>query len=60
LYLVNYSKKGTEYEDEVLLMKVVEVDPSRDPPIKTRNKKFTRKQYSTWFRKLNKRGQRLL
>ncbi len=29
LYLVNYSKKDTEYEDEVLVMKVLSVDKTK-------------------------------
>lgn len=58
LYLVNYAKSGTKYEDEVLLMRVRDIDPSVEPPIKTSDKKFTREEYSDWFRKLNERGQR--
>jgi hypothetical protein len=56
LYLVNYSKKGTTYENEVLLMKVLDVDRNKIPPVKTRDTKFTRKEFSKWFRELNARG----
>jgi hypothetical protein len=57
LYLVNYSKKGTKYENEVLLMEVQNVDPKdMASPVKTIDKKMTRKEYSKWFREMNQRG----
>ena len=56
LYLVNYSKKGTQYEDQVLLMEVQHIDPSLSPVVKTTDYKLTREQYSDWFRELNKCG----
>ena len=58
LYLVNYSKRGTEYEDHILAMKVIDVDPDTSPHVRTRNKKFTRREFSKWFRALNRRGNR--
>ena len=56
LYLVNYSKKGTRYQDQILLMEVLNVDPSTQPPVRTKNIKFTRSEFSKWFRELNRRG----
>lgn len=59
LLLVNYAKQGTAYADQVLAMKVNDVNPSDpDAPVKTTDKKFTRERFSAWFRKLNQRGKR--
>jgi hypothetical protein len=58
LILVNYSKKGTKFEDQVLLMRVDDVNPEQPDPVKTTNAKLTRSQYSEWFRAMNKRGMR--
>lgn len=58
LYLFNYAKKGTEYEDQVLGMRVLDVDPSSETPVKTKKRKFTRAEFSQWFRDLNARGRR--
>ncbi|MCD6318738.1 hypothetical protein J7M02_06685 [Candidatus Aerophobetes bacterium] len=58
LYLVNYAKKGTKHGDEVLLMEVLRIDPD-DPekkPVRTRNIRMTRDEFSKWFRELNSRG----
>lgn len=52
LYLVNYAKKGTKSEDEILLIEVLDVD---DQGIKKENlTRMTRKQFSDFFRSLNK------
>ena len=56
LYLVNYSKSGTKYQDQVLLMEVLNVDKGRTLPVETRDTRFTRKEFSEWFRALNSRG----
>lgn len=56
LYLVNYSKKGTLFEDQVLVMRVDEINQSQSSPVKTTDRKFTRQEFSAWFRGLNKRG----
>jgi len=56
LYFVNYAKKGTEYENEVLLMEVLNVGKDEAPPVRTKNTRFTRDQFSQWFRELNLRG----
>ena len=58
LYLVNYSKKGTEYEDQVLLMDVEEINGKSSPPVITKDTKMTRNDFSDWFRVLNKRGKK--
>ncbi|MEW5941854.1 MAG: hypothetical protein AB1750_19495 [Chloroflexota bacterium] len=58
LLLVNYSKKGTKHENEVLLMRVDNVDANQSEPVKTTDKKLTRAEYSAWFRQMNKRGMR--
>lgn len=52
LYLVNYAKKGTKAEDEVLLIEVLDVDENG---ITAENKtKYTREKFAEWFRKLNR------
>ncbi len=52
LYLVNYAKRGTKSEDEILLIEVLDLDENG---IKKENlKKMTRKQFSDFFRNLNK------
>ena len=56
LYLVNYSKKGTQYENEVLLMEVKSINSKENPPVNTTDKRMTRSEFSQWFRELNKRG----
>jgi hypothetical protein len=58
LYLVNYSKKDEEFADQVLLMDVEYVDESKKPIVKTVDTKFTRSEFSKWFRELNSRGRR--
>lgn len=58
LYLVNYSKKGTKFENQVLLMEVENIDRSSKPPVKTIDNKYTREGFSEWFRRLNQRGKR--
>ena len=58
LILVNYTSKGTKYEDEVLVMNVEYIDESKSPPVKTVDQKMTRVQFSNWFRDLNMRGKR--
>jgi len=58
LYLVNYAKKGTKFEDEVLLMEVQYVNEAEIPKVKTNDTKLTRSGFSTWFRDLNSRGKR--
>ena len=59
LYLVNYSKKGTKYEDQILLMEVISVDKDdAEKPVKTEDRRITREIFSGWFRELNKRGRR--
>ncbi len=56
LYLVNYAKKGTAHEDKVLLMEVQNVNKDKQPHVETINTRFTREEYSDWFRALNRRG----
>jgi len=57
LYLVNYAKAGTKYEDQVLLMEVINVNESDEKePVKTTDRKMTREEFSKWFRDLNSRG----
>jgi hypothetical protein len=58
LILVNYAKKGTQFENEVLLMRVDDVNPEQEKPVKTVDTKLTRAEYSEWFRTMNKRGMR--
>jgi hypothetical protein len=56
LYLINYSKLGTKFQDQVLLMDVIDINKESSPPVKTKDTQMTRKQFSDWFRELNKRG----
>lgn len=56
LYLVNYSKKGTQYENEVLLLEVENVNQTQTPPVKSKDAKFTRSEFSEWFRNMNLLG----
>ena len=58
VFLVNYAKKGTAFEDQILLMKVKGIDPANKLPVKTIDKKLTRAGFSDWLRQLNKRGRR--
>ena len=52
LYLVNYAKKGTAHEDEVLLIEVKKLDGTGiKEEIKT---EYTRDQFGELFRKLNR------
>lgn len=51
LYLVNYAKKETKHEDEILLIEVLDVDESG---IKKENvTRMNRAQFSDYFRRLN-------
>ncbi len=56
LFLVNYSKKGTLYDNEVLLMNVIDISDNSTTPVKTKDKKYTREEFSDWLRQLNKEG----
>lgn len=53
LILVNYAKKGTKNEDKVKVMIVKDLD-EKQGITKEKESKMTRKQFSDWFRKLNK------
>lgn len=50
LFLVNYAKKGTKYENEILFMEVEHVDFNG---IKTKDTKTTREKFAKWYRKFN-------
>lgn len=57
LYLVNYAKKGTKYQDQVLLMEVIDInEDDKNKPVKTKDVKMTREEFSNWLRELNRRG----
>lgn len=51
LYLVNYAKKNTKHEDEILVMKVTDYT---EDGITTDNCQHTRKSFSDFFKRLNK------
>lgn len=53
LILVNYAKKGTKNEDKVKVIVVKDID-EKEGLTKYKEYKWTRKQFSDWFRKLNK------
>ena len=52
LILVNYAKKGTKNEDKVKVIVVKDID-EKEGLTKYKEYKWTRKQFSDWFRKLN-------
>src|SRR5690606_24205448 len=55
LILVNYASKGTEYEDHVLVMRVLKIDENDyEEPIKTQNYPMTRAEFKKRFRDLNR------
>ncbi len=51
LYLVNYAKKGTKSEDEVLLIEVQDIN--ENGIIKEKKTKYTRESFKEWFSKIN-------
>lgn len=51
LYLVNYAKKGTKAEDEVLLIEVLDIDENG---IKKQHvTRYSRGRFAEWFKQLN-------
>ncbi|NIS94987.1 MAG: hypothetical protein GTN97_03560 [Nitrosopumilaceae archaeon] len=56
LYLVNYTEKGNDFEDEILLMEVRTINKDQSEPVKTTYEYFTRNEFSDWFRELNAKG----
>lgn len=55
LYLVNYAKKGTQHENLIKVMKVINVDENnRTSPVITKDYNTTRAEFSKFFRELNK------
>ena len=53
LYLVNYAKIGTKHADKITMLKVLEVN-AESGIVRERKKEFTRAEFSSWFRKLNR------
>lgn len=53
LFLVNYAKLGTKYENEIRIIVVEDIDKNKGI-IKEESIKTTREKFSEWFRKLNK------
>ena len=52
LYLINYSKIGTKYENEILVIEVLDMN---EGGITEENIiKYTRQEFKKWFRKLNR------
>lgn len=52
LYLVNYAKKGTRAENEVLLIEVLDID--ENGIVEENRTRYTRDRFAEWFRKLNR------
>ena len=52
LYLVNYAKKGTRAEQEVLRIQVLDMDETGITREKT--ERFTRETFARWFQELNR------
>lgn len=51
LYLVNYARKDTRFENEVLLLRVLSMNEDR---MYTEEKKYSRAEFQKWFRNLNR------
>jgi hypothetical protein len=51
LYLVNYAKKGTKSEQEILLIEVLDMDETGI--LQEKQTEFNRKDFSQWFIKLS-------
>ena len=54
--MINYSKKNTQYENEILLMKAIDIQDKIENPVSTENKKMSREEFSLWLRNVNKLG----
>ena len=55
LFLVNYAKSGTKHEDLIKVMKVLNIDEfNAESPVTTKDWLTNRKEFSDWFRKLNR------
>lgn len=52
LYLVNYAKKGTHAQNQVLLIEVLDMD--ENGITRENQKRFTREGFAKWFRKINR------
>ena len=52
LFLVNYAKKGTKHENEILLIHVQELDQNGIK--KEKITRMNRQTFSDWFRRVNK------
>jgi len=52
LFLVNYAKKGTPHEDEILVIRVKGMDETGIQSEEIRQ--YTRADFQRWFRKLNR------
>lgn len=52
LFLVNYAKKGTKHEDQVLLIKVNNMN--NDGITDDKQKQMSRLEFKEWFRNLNR------
>ncbi|MGN1414350.1 MAG: hypothetical protein ACI4WY_08920 [Anaerovoracaceae bacterium] len=52
LYLVNYAKKGTKFEDQILCIKVKGMNEYGI--FEQETKKYTRASFQAWFRALNR------
>ena len=59
LYLVNYAKLRTPHEDKVLVIKILELCEINGIT-KQQKREFTRKEFSDWFRQINKESNGLI
>jgi len=53
LYLVNYAKENTRHANKITAIKVLDLD-SLKGITKEQKKDFTRDEFASWFRQLNK------
>jgi hypothetical protein len=56
LMLINYSKKNSTFENQVLLIEVIDIQNKINNPVSTKDKKMSREDFSLWLRKINKLG----
>ncbi|WP_439239248.1 hypothetical protein [Lonepinella sp. BR2919] len=55
LYLVNYAKLGTEHDDKIKVMKVLDINERQMyEPVKTQDWDTNRENFGKWFRQLNR------
>ncbi len=52
----NIQSSYTNYEDQILLMEVINVEDKIENPVSTKNTEMNRNEFSNWLRKINLYG----